>query len=64
MGEGVHMSSRMSLGSRLCARLASVSLAGGLLAAPALRILPLGDSITQGTGDYPGGGYRGPCGRC
>ena len=54
------MSSRMSLGSRLCALLASVSLAGGLQAAPALRILPLGDSITQGTGDTAGGGYRGP----
>ena len=50
----------MNLKCRLFAALAAVSLSGWLLAAPALRILPLGDSITQGTGDTAGGGYRGP----
>ena len=50
----------MNLKCRLLAALVAVSLAGGLQAAPALRILPLGDSITEATGDYPGGGYRGP----
>ncbi len=50
----------MNLKCRLLVALVAVSLAGGLQAAPALRILPLGDSITEATGDYPGGGYRGP----